>query len=377
MDNLFGDDIPEDIGSLVDAELSPDEEIVEIDEVTPRSNTELYGHSEIEERFLKEFNSGRLPHAIALTGARGIGKATLAYRIAKFLLSRTEVTGDAQAENLYVPPTNPAYKRILSSGHADLLVIEREYDEKKDRYKSEISVDAVRQIHPFLSKTAAEGGWRVVIIDGAEALNRSSQNAILKVLEEAPKNTMIILTTCQPGRFLPTIKSRCRMINMSPLSGDIMNTLIDTHLHDIGNDEKQALIQMSNGSIGSAIEFHNHDGINLYNEIMGIISKLPELDLVEAHKLAEKLAKPNAESMYNMTFNILLKFCETIVRNSARGISEASDLQNAYPRDHFLNAWDNISKIRNQIDWYNLDKKQGIMRSFMAIQDYNYKEIKA
>jgi len=377
MNNLFGDDITEDITAdtaEVDKEFSTDDEdLADNSEVTPRSNQELYGHEDIESKILNDFNQGRLPHAIALCGASGIGKATLAYRIAKFLLSRK--SDDNKADSLFVPNSNPSVKRVLSKGHADLMVIEREYDEKKGRYKNDISVESIRKIHPFLSKTAAEGGWRVVIIDGAEALNRSSQNAILKVLEEAPSKTVIILTTSQPGSFLPTIKSRCRMINMLSLSNDIINKLIDTKLPNLNEAEKTAIVKISDGSIGAAIDFYNNDGAGLYNEIMSIIAQLPDINLLSLYQLSEKFQKPNTETLYEIAFNILLKFCEEISRNQARGYANDFEVPN-YPKDHFLNAWENISKVKRQIENFNLDKQQGIIKAFMAMQDCNFEELK-
>lgn len=372
MGNLFGDDdeilseMEDEIGSILDAEENtPDVP----EELTPRSNPDLFGHEEIEKHLLNEYLLGRLPHAIILAGTRGIGKATLAYRIAKFLFAQKNNT--KTPETFHVSPENPVFKRVVSLGHSDILVIEREFDEKREKLKSEIPVDTARKIHPFLQKTAAEGGWRVVIIDGAEALNQNSQNAILKVLEEAPKDALLILTTSQPGAFLPTIRSRCRMVQMKSLGDETMSKLLSRNLPSLSSSDKVILLKMAEGSIGSAIEFYQNNGIQLYKEISQILETLPKLDMVKLHELAEKLGKSSAEISYYMAMNIILKFCENNIRSQYRG-----DLKQAvYGNQHFLNSWENISALIKNVDNFNLDKRQGIIGAFLTLQNPDYKGI--
>ena len=159
----------------------------------PRHNPDLLAHHAAEQVLLDAWNSGRLPHAWLIGGIPGIGKATLAFRFARFVLSNGEeatggLFGDPPpATSLYVAPSHPVFTRVASNGHADLLTIERPFDDKKGRLKTDIPVDQVRRIAPFLHLTAAEGGWRVVIVDGADRLNTNGQNAILKILEEPPR----------------------------------------------------------------------------------------------------------------------------------------------------------------------------------------------
>ena len=391
MANLF--DLDDDVSNVdvIDAEI---ESLVDGDdestELTPRSNPDFFGHEEVEKQLLDDYLGGRMPHAIILAGASGIGKATLAFRLTRFLFSQDEsqagMFGDEiKQESLFVSTTNPVFRRVVSLGHADLLVIEREFDEKKGRFKTEISVDAVRRIHPFLQKTAAEGGWRVVIVDGAEALNRSSQNALLKILEEPPKNTLLILTTSKPGAFLPTIRSRCRTINMKPLADDVMNSLLSKMLPNLDMDEKNILNHVAEGSIGKAIRFYNEDGVKIYSQLLDIIATIPELDMLKVHDLAEKFGRYGSEQGYYTIMDILLGMCETQARSLARGVKLSNSLDadssgfenmiNIYPKGHFLNAWDKISKLSSDVDRYNLDKRQGIMGAFLALQDPNYSGI--
>jgi DNA polymerase-3 subunit delta' len=385
------------MSSLFDEEETLDALASEVDaaepaapvDVSPRSNPDFIGHESVEKALLHDFLTARLPHALILAGPPGIGKATLAFRLARFLLSQSEeqgggLFGDAAPPptSLYLKPEHPVFRRVVSSGHADLVTIEREFDEKKGRLKTEISVEAVRRIHPFLQFTAAEGGWRVVIVDSAEYLNTSSQNALLKILEEPPKKTVLILTTSQPGSFLPTIRSRCRMIAMEPLSEKVIGTLLDKMAPGLAMEEKTILCRLAEGSIGRALQFYQDDGVALYKELLKVASTIPALDMVELHKLAEKLGKYGAEQSYTTATQIIIGWCERQARAAARGQTvvdvlpgDAAVFQKIgenYPPNHFLNAYEKISQLVLQTDNYNLDKKQAIIGAFLALQKVDY-----
>lgn len=376
-DEAFDDS---DIDSMVDA-AAPEGGA----DITPRANPECLGHETIEKMLLADFNAGRMPHAIVLSGAPGIGKATLAYRLARFLLSQSEEAGAslfgdaAPPENLYVAPDHPVFRRVASGGHADLMTVEREFDEKRGRLKNDISVESVRRIHPFLRKTAAEGGWRVVIVDSAEHLNQSSQNALLKILEEPPKKTVLILTTAQPGGFLPTIRSRCRMIPMDGLSDEVMQELLDKFAPGLPPAQKSMLVTLAEGSLGRALQFHEDGGIALYQDLLQAASTLPELDLVLVHDLAEKFGKFGAERSFETACGILTGWCERITRLQARGLPIADvlpgdgtvfqRLTGIYPPRHFLETWEKLTKLFHQTDVYNLDKRQALITSFLMLQN--------
>jgi len=347
-------------------------------EIFPRANPDFFGHEEAEKSLLHDYLSGHMPHALILAGASGIGKATLAFRLARFLFSQTAV----KPTSLYVAPDHPVFRRVASSGHADLLTIEREFDEKKGRFKNEISVEAVRRIHPFLRMTAAENGWRVVVVDGAEYLNVSSQNALLKILEEPPRKTLLLLITSQPGSFLPPIRSRCRMMRLEPLSEKVIGSLLDKMAPGIGADEKLSLGRLAQGSIGKALQFHREEGMALYRQLLNVISTMPELDMVKAHELAEKLGKYGAEQGYDSATEILAGWCERQARATARGRAltdilpgDAAVFQKIaglYPPGHFLRCWEKISRLALQTEIYNLDKKQAILGAFLALHRPEY-----
>ncbi len=386
MPSLFEDDAEDDIESIIE-EVDSAAPAAPLD-LSPRANPDFSGHEAIERELLQDYLSGRMPHAVVLAGPQGIGKATLAFRLARFLLSRGEEDGGglfgdvAPPTSLYLAPENPVFRRVAAGGHADLVTVEREYDEKRGRLKNDISVESVRRIHPFLRMTAAEGGWRMVIVDGADALNASSQNALLKILEEPPKKTVLILTTSQPGKFLPTIRSRCRMVHMEPLPDAILSELLEKMAPGLGPDEKNILIRMGQGSIGKALRFYEDDGVTLYRELLEAVSMKPDLDMVKVHKLAEKLGKYGAEQSFATATEIMSGWCERQTRSSARGVApedilpgDAAVFQKigaAYPAGHFFRAWEKISELVLQTDIYNLDKKQAVIGAFLALQRPDY-----
>src|SRR5271165_3045369 len=172
----------------------------------PRANPLLLGHEAAEATLAAALHSGRLHHAWLLTGPAGIGKATLAFRFARRLLA------GHGGEGLQLDSTHPVFRRVAVGAHADLLTVERAFDPKRKRQRTEIVVDDVRRIGGFLHLTPAEGGWRVVVVDGADELNRNAANALLKVLEEPPPRALLLLTAAAPGRLPATIRSRTRRL---------------------------------------------------------------------------------------------------------------------------------------------------------------------
>ena len=187
----------------------------------PRENALLRGHAAAEAMLAEALRAGRLHHAWLITGPLGVGKATLAFRFARRLLAGGE-------GELALSATHPVFRRVAVGSHADLLTIEREWDPKKKRMRGEIIVDDVRRVSGFLRLTPAEGGWRVVIVDGAEDMNRQGQNALLKVLEEPPPQAILLLVCGAAGRLLPTIRSRCRRLALDKLEeADVAALLTD------------------------------------------------------------------------------------------------------------------------------------------------------
>src|SRR3954467_13599087 len=184
--------------------------------------SELFGHAEAEQTLLDAYRGGRIPHAWLIGGETGVGKATLAYRMARFVLAHPDPTAPAvqNATSLAVAADHPVARRIAGQAHSDLLILERVINEKTGKLFTVTRVEDVRRTVPFFGSTAGEGGWRVAIVDPLEDLNREGENALLKVLEEPPPRALLFLVSHAPGRVLPTIRSRCRTLILRPLAAE-------------------------------------------------------------------------------------------------------------------------------------------------------------
>ena len=184
----------------------------------PRATNVLFGHADAEAALLGAYRSGRVPHAFLLVGCKGIGKATLAYRLARFVLAHPDPAAPAvaAASSLAVDPQNAVACRIAAQAQGDLLVLERTLNDK-GVLRQQIAVDDVRRTVSFFGSTAGEGGWRVAIVDAVDELNRSSANALLKVLEEPPQRALLLLVSHSAARVPATLRSRCRMVALRPL----------------------------------------------------------------------------------------------------------------------------------------------------------------
>jgi len=349
----------------------------------PHQNFLLIGHQAVEQKLLQDYQSGRMPHALIFAGPEGVGKATLAYRLARFLLAEggeaeDSLFGDAAPPtNLFVSADNPVSKRIASGGHADFRAIQREFDEKKGRLKAGISVDEVRKINPFLHRTAAEGGWRVVIIDGAEHLNRNSQNAILKILEEPPPKTLLILVTNQPGGFLPTIRSRCRLYSFGSLEASDVILLLEKAHPDMTRDEKNMLSGLSEGSVGYAMRLFDEGGAELYQQLFNHFKILPEMDWPKVHELSEKLGRTGAEQSYQTTMELFIYWLQRYIRFQGRGAEMPVIVQEErhvmthfmahFPGQKMVQLWEDVAGIYQKTARHNLDRRQAVLETFGKI----------
>jgi len=361
-------------------------------ELTSKNTSELFGHPEAEKTLLESYNSGRLHHAWLMTGPRGIGKATLAYRFARFLLKHGQNTGvdegdslfgdplpKTDPDSLYVDPEDPVARRINASGHADLMTIEREYDEKKGKFKGVIGVDRVRGVGSFLSKTSAEGGWRVVVIDAADEMNRNSANAVLKVLEEPPKQAILLLVAHNPGRLLPTIRSRCRTLTLNLLDDDVVVQLMGKHAPDSSALEAQGLAKLAEGSFGRALSLYEEGGLDLHAELVKLLGTLPHLDVEALHKLGDKMSRAGADEAFRTLGDLLCWWLGRLISQGARGntsglgLSAGEDalmvrILQSGDITKLMDVWEKITSLFIQAQSGNLDRKQVVLNSFLALE---------
>jgi len=287
----------------------------------PRANPYLTGHASAEAALLEAHAQGKLPHAVIIGGPRGIGKATLAFRLARFALLQSGEIQIPEGEGLAIPPESGVFRRIAASGHADLLTVERAYDPRRRRMRSEIVVDDTREIAAFLRLTSAEGGWRVVIVDGADEMNRNAANAVLKILEEPPQRTVLILVAHSPGRLLPTIRSRCRRLPLAPLPDDIVRRLLARYCPDLEPSEVEAVVSLAGGSIGRALDLAALGGIDLYRSVLTLLARPQGIDPLALHGFADRLVRPEAEDAYRIFEDLIAQLLARFARYAIAGMT--------------------------------------------------------
>lgn len=348
----------------------------------PRENPELHGHGQAVQEFLAAARSGRLHHAWLLAGPRGIGKATLAFRMARFLLAGGAGNEESD-ETLYMAPNHPVFSRVASGGHTDLMTIERSINEKTKKMRSEIVVGDVRRIGRLVSLTPGEEQWRIIIVDGTEDMNRNAANAILKYLEEPPPQTLFLLVSHAPARLLPTIRSRCRALTMRPLPDAQLSNLIASQIAPELNSEERALLtSISEGSPGRASSLVEQGGVALYDKLMQILESLPNLDIRAVHKLGDSVAKRDGAEAFRTLTGLLEWWLARLVCDSARGAGHAGQgrqmnaretalcqrLMTSGDLEHWAQVWEKLSRLFARAEAVNLEPKQVILNAFTTLQ---------
>ncbi len=346
----------------------------------PRDNPELLGQEAAEKALLEGALSGRLAHAWLIAGPRGVGKATLAYRFARFLLAGEGqgggLFGDAAA-SLGLPPSHPVFRRVASGAHPDLRVVERGINPKTGKLRSEIVIDDIREAVAFLRLTPSEGGWRVVIVDGAEDMNRNAANALLKVLEEPPPQAVLLLVSHAPGRLPPTIRSRCRRLDVRALPADTLMTLLARQTPDIDEADRGMIASLAEGSIGRALALSEVGGVDLYREIAQLLLALPRLDAVALYRLADRLARGTADGSFRMAVELLTAWLIRMLKFAATGIGQElvpgegacmRRLAGLRPVKGWLDFMESMQREFALIEPLNLDRRQVWVATLLSLQ---------
>ena len=351
----------------------------------PRQTQNLFGQSKAEQAFLSAFNADRLHHGWMLTGPQGVGKATLAWRIARFLLATPEAADDGlfgappDPVSLDIAPDHPVSARLLAGAEPGLALITRSPNDK-GKMRNEIVVEDIRKLNRFFGLSATDGGRRVVIVDAADEMNTSAANALLKMLEEPPARTTLLLVSHQPSRLLPTIRSRCRTLRFSPLSPDDMHQA----LQQAGANseiETEALTALADGSVGAALRLLNLDGLAIYNEIVGILGTLPRLDRQRAQRLAEAAAQRNATDKFSLLLDLFDLALARLARTGAQGFppqppaaeGEAEIMTRLSPTPQSARLWADLSaNVTNRMRHgkaVNLDPASLVLDTVLKLQE--------
>lgn len=329
----------------------------------PRANPDLLGHASAEAILLDAMRSGRLHHAWLLLGQGGIGKATLAFRFARRLLAGIPPPGEGMA----LPLQNPVFRRVAAGSHADLLTVERSWDEKRKKLRGEIVVDDVRRIAGFLRRTPAEGGWRIVVLDGAEDLNRNAANALLKVLEEPPPRAMLLLVCAAAGMLPSTIRSRCRRLRLAPLAEADVATLLGRAMPERSAAERARLALLGEGSVGRALELAAGDGVAVADLVTRALAEPARLSLRDALATADALGRD--DEAFATFMDLTRASLAAAVRAAARGRADAAQSRMVGDRAlaDWVAVWQALGTLKNETEGLHLDKREALVQGFRLL----------
>jgi DNA polymerase-3 subunit delta' len=335
---------------------APEDAAPEVDRIAgiphPREMLSLVGHAAAETEFLALYNSGRLHHAFLLTGPEGIGKASFAYRVARFLFAEPEREGGffgaEVPETLAVSAESRAAHLVANNAHPDIAVLKRRYDPDTKRFRAEIGVAEMRDALTLLEKTPAFGGWRIVIVDAADDLNASSANALLKTLEEPPAKTLFLLVAHQPQKLLPTIRSRCRKLAFEPLAASDLGPLIAALT---GNAPDGRALVAAEGSVRQALRLGDPGLRAFLGAVREVLDALPERRHGEMDRIAATFRSGAAGAQPMADFLAALEgwLHDAVMSHASAGRREgAGDL---------AEFWSRMQADALEVEAYNLDRR--------------------
>jgi DNA polymerase-3 subunit delta' len=354
----------------------------------PRHTPSVVGQAEAERVVTDAIGSGRMHHAWLMTGTEGIGKATFAYRLARFLLAQDQQLPSGVTD-LTIPTDSTAHRQVSNLSHPGLLVVRRAWDRQAKRLKQNIAIDDIRALRHFLQRTAVTP-WRVVVVDTADDLNLNSANALLKSLEEPPKRTIFLLISSSPGRLLPTIRSRCRTLRFEALGETELKAAVGaacaaTDRDEPGDDQVAALQGLAKGSVRRVLQLLDGGGLHLLETVVTLLESLPRLDRQALHKLIAQTAGRDTLS-HDIAFDILEGAIADTLRAAASGTCHvpAFPQLRRFPRllspeslADWAELWETMREARNETERLNLDKAALVVTAFERIERLSRKTANA
>lgn len=337
----------------------------------PEEQSQWFGASEAETTLLDAYRGGRMHHAWLVGGPKGIGKATLAYRFARFALANPDPSSAevAAASDLSVPMDHTVSRQLARRAHPNLLPLERAYRPDRKRFLTELSVDQIRRTVSFFGSTGGGDGWRIAIVDPADEMNASAANALLKVLEEPPTRSLFFILCHTPGRLLPTIRSRCRRLDLSPLSQRaIRNAIAEQNPGMFADADIATAASLADGSLRRAILILEAGGLDVYRQFSAFAASLPNTDIAGMHALADKVARRGADDVYANFIDGVKGWLNRRVRGTPEpdGGSPSPAVEGV-PLARWAEVWEKVDVASSEAEALNLDRKQVVLSVLMSI----------
>jgi DNA polymerase-3 subunit delta' len=335
----------------------------------PRESRLMLGAEKAEQSFLEAYNSGRMHHAWILAGPEGVGKATFAYRAARFLLSRPQGATIQPAATLDLPDDHPVTRQILASSHPDLFVLRRMPSKDNIRkilsgnakigVPSDIIVEHARDALRIFNSTSGGDGWRVLIVDRADNLNESSSNALLKTIEEPPPRSVILMVTQAVGRLLPTIRSRCRVLPFS----ELRSSDIEEILRHSGEAPDEALnrhaAQTAHGSARLAFQRLNERTLAVGDHVRNVLAQLPDYSHSDVMSMSDGFGRKEGRADFDVMRDTVFDWLSEQIRQRA-----GEGPRSLAP---FAEVWEKIDRAMRDVDAYNLDRRAFALTLFVDL----------
>lgn len=319
---------------------------------SPAATFRLFGHAEPWRELTDAHRSGRLHHAWLLQGPRGIGKATAAFAFARRLL------GARGSDEPAASPNDPVARQIAQASHPNVLHLTRPPADRGDGFKGQITVEEIRKLKRFFQTTTGGRQWRVAIVDPADDLNRSAANALLKILEEPPERSVFLLTNHVPGRLLPTIRSRCRVLRFAPLTDDALAAALHGASQDWAASEVEGVVTLAEGSMRKAVSALSAGGLEV-DALLNRIWQADEADWQAIQSLADKVTLKGREAAFDLLQSRMFKLlaAEAGAQLDARGSASRQ----------LARLWMVESERLREGTAFNLDRKQLLLTFFRRL----------
>ncbi len=333
----------------------------------PRDTFRLFGHEKAEAELLDAYRAGRLPQAWIIGGPQGIGKATLAWRMARFIAAHPDFSapGVQRAKTLQVDPEHPAARKLSAMSFGDLALLRREWNDKTKKHATRITVDDVRRALHIFEQAAGEGGWRMALIDSADDLNANSANALLKLIEEPPPRSLFLIVAHQPGRILPTIQSRCRRLMLHALPpaqlADATRAALDAAEEEVAQADLTRACAKAEGSAREALRLMSTADAAFDALVEQGLAQLPRLNWKIIHKLADNVAGRERETEFEAFLNAVFAWLTGALRRK----------QGAGPKAlaPYAVAWETLEREARDLQIFNLDKRAFVLAVFSQLAE--------